>query len=166
MIEACFHDGVNIRLEGRDYDGGMATSIDQKNFVKTALRLPPDLHAAVHAAAEKSGRSYNAELVDRVQKSFEVDEAGQQAEMLLEMRRTQLHLELNSLKQELGHLFAEGKSIQAQLQGTPDAKAIRELEKSMNQISARKKDIDRRSAEVLSRLSELDTFHQGGKPKP
>ncbi|ATA55197.1 hypothetical protein CKY39_19750 [Variovorax boronicumulans] len=51
----------------------MATSIDQKDFVKTALRLPPDLHAAVHEAAQKSGRSYNAELVDRVGKSFEND---------------------------------------------------------------------------------------------
>lgn len=49
----------------------MATSIDQKNFVKTALRLPPELHAAVHESAQKSGRSYNAELVERIQGSFE-----------------------------------------------------------------------------------------------
>lgn len=49
----------------------MATSIDQKNFVKTALRLPPELHAAVHEAAQKEGRSYNAELVGRIQKSFD-----------------------------------------------------------------------------------------------
>lgn len=49
----------------------MATSIDQKNFVKTALRLPPELHAAVHEAAQKEGRSYNAELVGRIQRSFD-----------------------------------------------------------------------------------------------
>ena len=49
----------------------MATSIDQKNFVKTALRLPPELHAAVHESAQKSGRSYNAELLDRIQGSFD-----------------------------------------------------------------------------------------------
>lgn len=71
MIEACFHGGGNIRLRDRDYDGGMATSIDQKNFVKTALRLPPELHAAVHESAQKNGRSYNAELVERIQGSFE-----------------------------------------------------------------------------------------------
>lgn len=41
----------------------MATSIDQSNFVKTALRLPPELHAAVHACAKESGRSYNGELI-------------------------------------------------------------------------------------------------------
>lgn len=75
MIEACFHDGGNIRLCNRDYDGGMATSIDQKNFVKTALRLPPELHASVHEAAQKSGRSYNAELVERIQGSFSPEAA-------------------------------------------------------------------------------------------
>ncbi|MFM2254157.1 MAG: hypothetical protein RJB68_2494 [Pseudomonadota bacterium] len=72
MIEACFHDGVNIRLGDRDYDGGMATSIDQKNFVKTALRLPPELHAAVHESAQKNGRSYNAELVSALQEVVEL----------------------------------------------------------------------------------------------
>lgn len=70
MIGACFHGGGNIRLCDRDYDGGMATSIDQKNFVKTALRLPPELHAAVHESAQKNGRSYNAELVELIQRSL------------------------------------------------------------------------------------------------
>lgn len=41
----------------------MATSIDQSEFIKTALRLPPALHAAVHASAKETGRSYNAELI-------------------------------------------------------------------------------------------------------
>jgi len=41
----------------------MATSIDQSEFVKTALRLPPALHAAVHASAKETGRSYNGELI-------------------------------------------------------------------------------------------------------
>lgn len=41
----------------------MATRLDQSEFVKTALRLPPALHAAVHDAAEESGRSYNAQLI-------------------------------------------------------------------------------------------------------
>lgn len=55
----------------------MATSIDQKNFVKTALRLPPELHSAVHEAAQRSGRSYNAELVERVQMSFDSDKSNE-----------------------------------------------------------------------------------------
>lgn len=48
----------------------MATSIDQKNFVKTALRIPPHLHAAVHEAAKKAGRSYNAELVQLIERAL------------------------------------------------------------------------------------------------
>ena len=57
-------------MDLKDYHGGMATSIDQKNFVKTALRLPPELHAAVHASAQKAGRSYNAELVFLIERAL------------------------------------------------------------------------------------------------
>lgn len=53
----------------------MATSIDQKNFIKTALRLPPELHAAVHASAQKRGRSYNAELVALIERGLTVPAA-------------------------------------------------------------------------------------------
>lgn len=50
----------------------MATNIPQDDFQKTALRLPKDLHARVHEAAAEGGRSYNAEIVARLQGSFEV----------------------------------------------------------------------------------------------
>lgn len=70
----------------RDYDGGMATSIDQKNFVKTALRLPPDLHAAVHEEAQRNGRSYNAELVERIQGSFDDQADGGAVGLLLNLQ--------------------------------------------------------------------------------
>ncbi|CAN7680789.1 Arc family DNA-binding protein [Pseudorhodoferax sp. LjRoot39] len=53
----------------------MATSVDQKNFVKTALRLPPELHMAVHASAQKKGRSYNAELVALIERGLTVPAA-------------------------------------------------------------------------------------------
>lgn len=54
-----------------DYHGGMVTRLNQSEFIKTALRLPPDVHAMLHNAAEASGRSYNAEIVARLQQSFE-----------------------------------------------------------------------------------------------
>lgn len=38
---------------------------------KTALRLPKGLHEAIHAAAKESGRTMNAEIVYRLQQSFE-----------------------------------------------------------------------------------------------
>lgn len=49
----------------------MATSNPQDDFQKTALRLPRDLHANLHEAAAKSGRSYNAEIVARLHASFD-----------------------------------------------------------------------------------------------
>lgn len=38
---------------------------------KTALRLPKSLHEAIHVAAKESGRTMNAEIVYRLQQSFE-----------------------------------------------------------------------------------------------
>ena len=48
----------------------MVTRLNQTDFVKTALRLPPDLHAKLHEGAEASGRSYNAEIVQRLESTF------------------------------------------------------------------------------------------------
>ena len=38
----------------------------QDDFVKTALRIPRTLHAQIQQAAEASGRSMNAEIIDRL----------------------------------------------------------------------------------------------------
>lgn len=35
----------------------------QSDYIKTALRLPPELHAAVHESAKASGRTFNAEVI-------------------------------------------------------------------------------------------------------
>jgi hypothetical protein len=43
----------------------------QTDYIKTALRLPPRLHSQVHEAAKGAGRTYNAELIDRIQASFD-----------------------------------------------------------------------------------------------
>ena len=42
----------------------------QADFIKTALRLPPELHASLHEAAKASGRTYNAEILSRLEASF------------------------------------------------------------------------------------------------
>lgn len=42
----------------------------QKDYVKTALRLPPDLHAELHLAAGLAERTYNGEIVHRLRQSF------------------------------------------------------------------------------------------------
>jgi len=38
----------------------------QDDYIKTALRLPPDLHAEIKSAAEYHGRSMNAEIIARL----------------------------------------------------------------------------------------------------
>lgn len=41
----------------------MATKQTQADWVKTALRLPPDLHRDVHEEAERQDRTFNAQVV-------------------------------------------------------------------------------------------------------
>jgi len=48
----------------------MATNAPQDDFHKTGLRLPRQLHAKLHSAAAGSGRSYNSEIVARLEASF------------------------------------------------------------------------------------------------
>jgi hypothetical protein len=43
----------------------------QDDFVKTALRIPRSLHAQIQDAATASGRSMNAEIIDRLQGEIE-----------------------------------------------------------------------------------------------
>ena len=84
----------------------MATRINQSDFVKTALRLPPDVHAMVHEAAAASGRSYNAEIVARLQASFQTNESEQRE---FEAWREVARLERNSTDKasDLGYVIEE-----------------------------------------------------------
>lgn len=45
----------------------------QDDFIRTALRVPPDLHALIHAAAEENGRTFNSEIVERLKASFSTE---------------------------------------------------------------------------------------------
>jgi hypothetical protein len=42
----------------------------QDDYIRTALRVPPDLHARLHAAAERAGRTFNAEIITRLNETF------------------------------------------------------------------------------------------------
>ena len=42
----------------------------QDDFIRTALRVPPDLHKAIHEAAAADNRTFNAEIIGRLQGSF------------------------------------------------------------------------------------------------
>lgn len=45
----------------------------QDDFIRTALRVPPDLHKAIHEAASSANRTFNAEIVARLQASFNLE---------------------------------------------------------------------------------------------
>ena len=44
--------------------------MSQDEYIRTALRVPPGLHKAIHESADNFGRSFNAEIVARLQESF------------------------------------------------------------------------------------------------
>lgn len=48
----------------------MAQLTSQDDFIKTALRLPKDVHARIQEAASAAGRSMNAEIIARLEASF------------------------------------------------------------------------------------------------
>jgi hypothetical protein len=45
--------------------------MSQDDYIRTALRVPPDLHKALHEAADAAGHSFNAEIIGRLQGSFD-----------------------------------------------------------------------------------------------
>lgn len=42
----------------------------QDDYIRTALRVPPKLHAKIHESAKESNRTFNAEIVARLEASF------------------------------------------------------------------------------------------------
>ncbi|MGI4847557.1 MAG: Arc family DNA-binding protein [Janthinobacterium lividum] len=73
----------------------MATK--QDDFIKTALRLPRDLHSEVQESAEKNGRSMNAEIIARLEQASRIlSPAGQGSSL--------------DVKRQLDEIFRENQS--------------------------------------------------------
>lgn len=47
--------------------------MSQENWVRTALRVPRDLHERLHKTAEQRDRSFNNEIVSRLRGSLQLD---------------------------------------------------------------------------------------------
>lgn len=58
---------------------------------KTALRLPKSLHEAIHKAAKESGRTMNAEIVYRLQQSFDAKTHGELKQFNLSVENKRLN---------------------------------------------------------------------------
>lgn len=89
----------------------------QDDYIRTALRVPPELHARIHEAAKDSGRTFNAEIVARLEASFSTAESTLPLglrEYLEEVKRTQQQM-LAYMKQQAGEhgdtLLAQGVGL-------------------------------------------------------
>jgi len=51
-------------------DSSNPRKTSQADYVKTALRLPPTLHQQIHGAAERNHRTFNGEILARLESTF------------------------------------------------------------------------------------------------
>ena len=107
----------------------MATNQPQDDFQKTALRLPKDLHAQLHEAAAASGRSYNSEIVQRLQASFERSgnftasviestQTGDTASTTSEVQALRAELEIERRSAQLARLQVWAEGADRRVEGT------------------------------------------------
>lgn len=62
----------------------------QDEFIRTQIRIPPDLHSQIKKAQETSGRSFNAEIVSRLEVSFKQEADKPLADLIREILREEL----------------------------------------------------------------------------
>ena len=72
----------------------------QDDYIKTALRLPRELHARLLDAARESSKSLNAELVARLETSFARDRHEAMLKEMLE-RQEAMQRGLSEMKKAL-----------------------------------------------------------------
>lgn len=65
----------------------------QDDYIKTALRLPPALHVSLTASAAERGHSLNAEMVARLQRSYETHLDNDTAKVLQSLLAASEHQE-------------------------------------------------------------------------
>lgn len=122
------------------------------------MRMPDALKAKIQEAAESNGRSVHAELLVRLEASFDAAEKTQADELLREMRRTQLRLERAELMAEYGRIFEDGRHAAkalAELKKDSMPAEAKELEATVNRARLSKSHLDAKLAALDATLSEL-----------
>lgn len=69
--------------------------MEEDRYTRITLRLPKDLHAKLDEVADSTSKSLNAEIVGRLEASFEANGGLLAADLVEELRRTQVLLNLN-----------------------------------------------------------------------
>lgn len=120
--------------------------------------MPDALKAKIQEAAESNGRSVHAELLVRLEASFDAAAKVQADDLLREMRRTQLRLERADLMAEYAQIFEDGRHAAKALtqikEGAMPAEA-KELEAVVNRSRIRKSHLDAKIAAIDATLREL-----------
>lgn len=81
----------------------------QDNYIRTALRVPPELHAKIHESAKDNNRTFNAEIVARLEQSFsETTNTSHVRPRILDLA-VKLR-ELQSQKEAISNLLEDGKN--------------------------------------------------------
>lgn len=120
--------------------------------------MPDALKAKIQESAELNGRSLHAELLFRLEASFDSQAKAQADELMREMKRTQLRLERAELRSQYGELLEAGRGAAQALAKlkkesiTPEAQ---EFEKTLSKVRLAKSHLDAKVAAIDARLSEL-----------
>ena len=73
----------------------------QDDYIRTALRVPPDLHAKIHESAKENNRTFNAEIVARLEQTFSGTSSDEALKALaLRLAETELALAVADVESE------------------------------------------------------------------
>lgn len=156
----------------------MVTKKSQDDYKKTALRLPQELHESLHAAASSSGRSYNAEIVARLEESLAKQQAAagipteiaaylaalQNRSLMLDMRADMLKMRLESIgarviaitKRTVGVDTSELSDAELERMES-EIEELREAETEMDTIRGELKNLQVQRHEVLQHLTSMES---------
>lgn len=140
----------------------MATNISQEDFQKTALRLPKDLHERLHESAKESGRSYNAEIIARLQKSFEEPAATEVSwDIRLEQRALEARIDTVRAHHMTLRMYADAldsKYRKAMEDGAPEAEVLA-LKEKLSESAMEDRRVQDQLKDLLARSNELDKHY-------
>jgi tRNA uridine 5-carbamoylmethylation protein Kti12 len=145
----------------------MATNISQDDFQKTALRLPKKLHALLHEAATENGRSYNAEIISRLQQTFDAPQSlssydlgiAHVAKMGVMSELADIEFKISTLKMHVGSQIMSGMELSDRLDKLKSSKAntkkIQEVSQHLQENEAQLSSVQIMISKMKSREDEL-----------
>jgi hypothetical protein len=82
---------------------------NQDDYIKTALRLPRDIHAKLLGAADATGKSMNAEIIARLESSF--SGGAESASLLATIARLNLDIAMGELDKQAHEVDAANLAL-------------------------------------------------------